>query len=126
MTGASRLAAVVLNYRTAGETVRAVEALRASRRPVQDLIVVDNGSGDGSPRRLATFGPDITLLETGANLGFSGGNNVGIREALRRGADLVLLVNSDARVGPECVGRLEAALGEEPAAGIVGPVTVSA
>ena len=49
----------------------------------------------------------MTCLEAGRNLGFSGGMNLGIREALRRGADAVLLVNSDAIVPPDCVGTLE-------------------
>jgi GT2 family glycosyltransferase len=122
----SRLAAVVLNYRTPDDTAAAVAALRASARPVDDLLVVDNGSGDDSARRLGTLPAPVTLLEAGANLGFSGGSNLGIRAALARGADRVLLVNGDARPTPPCVGRLEAALAAEPAAGVAGPVLVAA
>jgi len=117
-----RLAAVIVNYRTPDDTRRAIEALRAARRPIDDLLVVDNGSGDGSLERLRALGPDVTVLASAVNLGFSGGSNLGIREALARGADLVLLVNSDATPDADCVARLEAALAAAPAAGIAAPV----
>lgn len=121
-----RLAAVVLNYRTVEDTLLAVRALRESRRAVDELIVVDNGSGDGSVDRLGALVPPLTLLAVSANLGFSGGHNVGIREAIRLGADRVLLVNSDALVEPDCVERLEDALGCRADAGIAGPLLLAA
>src|SRR6185369_13020903 len=61
---------------------------------------------------------------TGRNLGFAGGVNAGIRDALARGADRVLLVNSDVIVPPDCVERLERAV-EKPDMGIAGPAIVA-
>src|SRR5262249_652618 len=66
-----------------------------------------------------------TLLDTPENLGFSGGCNVGIRHALDGGADLVLLVNSDVWLPPDCVERLERRLGSGPAIVVVGPGLVA-
>jgi len=120
-----RVAAVVVNYRTPDDTCRAVASLRASRRPVDTVIVVDNGSGDDSLARLRALGPDVTLVASDVNLGFSGGGNLGIRAALARGTDLVLLVNSDATLAPDCLGRLETALSVTPAVGIAAPVLVA-
>lgn len=80
--------AVVLNYRTAHETVRAVQSLQASLGPVSHIIVVDNASGDDSPVSLAANLPGVLLIETQANGGFSAGCNVGIGEALRLGAEI--------------------------------------
>jgi GT2 family glycosyltransferase len=120
-----RLASVVVNYHTPDETARAVASLARSRRAPDDCFVVDNGSGDGSLERLRTLGPGVTVLASPDNLGFSGGCNVGIRAALARGADLVLLVNSDAVVPPDCVGRLENALAARATAGIAAPVLVA-
>jgi GT2 family glycosyltransferase/glycosyltransferase involved in cell wall biosynthesis len=117
-----RLAAVVLNYRTPEDTILAVRALQASDRPVQDVVVVDNASADGSATVFREHLTGVRLLETGENLGFSGGSNVGIRDALDRGADLVLLVNADLTLPPDCLGHLEAALTAEADAGIAGPV----
>jgi len=120
----ARLAAVVLNYRTPRETLLAARALLASLRRVEDLIVVDNGSGDGSEAVFRDSLPEATILQTGKNLGFSGGCNVGIRSALVRGARLVLLVNSDLILAPDAIGRLEAALDGYHGAGIAGPLVL--
>jgi hypothetical protein len=116
---------VVLNYRTPHETAGAVQSLQGSDRPAETLIVVDNGSADGSPELLRALLPGVTVLETATNLGFSGGCNAGIRQALGGGADLVFLVNSDLVVAPRTLGQLERALGESPDAGIVGPVVLA-
>jgi GT2 family glycosyltransferase len=117
-------AAVVLNYRTAHETVKAVQTLTASRSPVAATIVVDNASGDGSVAVLQAELDDVHVVETEQNHGFAAGCNQGIREAVRLGADRVLLLNSDARIDPDALGALERALDENPHLGIVGPVLV--
>jgi GT2 family glycosyltransferase/glycosyltransferase involved in cell wall biosynthesis len=120
-----RLAAVVLNYRTPSDAALAARAIQGSARAVDDLIVVDNGSGDGSEQDLRRALPEARVIQTGANLGFAGGCNVGIRAALESGAALVALVNSDAIVPPDALGRLEAVLVERPSFGVVGPLVLS-
>jgi GT2 family glycosyltransferase/glycosyltransferase involved in cell wall biosynthesis len=119
-----RLAAVVLHHRTPQDTLLAARSLEASRRPVDDLLIVDNGSADGSAALLHDWLPGATILETGDNLGFSGGCNAGIRVALDRGAELVLLLNSDALLAPDALEVLEEALGD-PAVGVVGPLVLA-
>ena len=116
-----RLAAVVLNYGTPEDTVESVQAIQQSRRPLDDVIVVDNNSRDDSEAHLRKELPGVTVIQTGENLGFSGGNNVGIRFALLRGADQVLLVNSDVTLDPDCTGHMERALRHDDALGIAGP-----
>ncbi|MBI3493616.1 MAG: glycosyltransferase [Acidobacteria bacterium] len=123
-----RVAAVVLNYRTPDDTFLAVRSLLASQRAIDEVIVVDNDRGDspgGAREVLRDVRPNVRYLQTGSNLGFSGGMNVGIREALARGADRVLLVNSDVIVPPDCVERLERCLEATPATGIAGPVVLA-
>lgn len=122
---APAMAAVVLNYRTPAETERAVRSLAASHRPLSSILVVDNGSEDGSVERLRAALPDVTILESPSNLGFSGGCNLGIAEAIRRGAELLLLVNSDAEVAPETVQRMEDAILADDGHGIAVPVLLS-
>ena len=119
-----RLAAVVLNYRTPDQTSLAVRALDASRRAVDDLLVVDNGSGDGSAGALRRACPRAAVIASETNLGFAGGANLGVRAALDRGADLVLLVNSDTIVPPDTIEVLEAAF-DDPAVGIAAPVVLA-
>ena len=121
-TRSSQLAAVVLNYRQPDDTVIAIRSLVASNRAIDDLIVVDNGVNDEALRaRLARMRAPVRYLATGANLGFPGGMNVGIRAALELGAGRVLLVNNDVFVPPDCVAALERALAQAPNVGIAGP-----
>ena len=116
-----RLGAIVLNYKTPIDTLLAVKSLLASHRRPDDIFVVDNDVGAGCRDALCEVADAITYVQTGHNLGFSGGMNVGIRAALARGAHAVLLVNSDAVLARDCIGLLEARLGDD-AVGIVGPV----
>jgi GT2 family glycosyltransferase/glycosyltransferase involved in cell wall biosynthesis len=124
-TAPARLAAVVLNHRTPDQTLLAVRSLLASRRPLDDIVVVDNDATESVREVVAGLNGGIGYVHTGGNLGFSGGVNVGIRHSLERGADAVLLVNSDLLVPPDCVGELERVLRETPDAGIVGPVVAA-
>ena len=110
---APRVGIVVLNYNSADETVACLEALRVSNGGRRKTWVVDNASTDYSETKL----PELLLdeevwLETGENLGYAGGNNVAIRQALEWGAEYILLVNPDVRVSrnflPPLIRALEA------------------
>ena len=92
---AMKLVAVVLNWNGGEDTPRALASLEGI-----ETICVDNGSTDGSDAAVERDFPGVELIRTGANLGFAGGNNVGIRRALERGADWVLLLNNDAVAVP--------------------------
>ena len=122
---ALRVAAVVLNYRTPDDTLLAVRSLLASATPFAQVIVVDNDEAENARDALRPLLPAITYLRTGGNLGFSGGMNAGIREALARGAGAVLLTNSDVIVPPDCLARLGEALASRPDAGIAGPMVLA-
>jgi GT2 family glycosyltransferase len=61
-------------------------------------VVVDNGSSDDSAKRLRAQYPEVQVIETGKNLGFAGGCNLGIRHALAEGADYIWLLNNDTTV----------------------------
>ncbi|MHB8510916.1 MAG: glycosyltransferase family 2 protein [Actinomycetota bacterium] len=116
-----KIVSVVLNYRRPEETIACVESLHADQ-PGIETIVVDNDSGDGSAERLAGALTDIVLVRNASNLGYAGGNNVGIRRALSDGADAVLILNNDLKVESGCVKSLEAAL-QENAWGMAGPLS---
>jgi GT2 family glycosyltransferase len=108
------LVAVVLNWNGGDDTLAALESLEGV-----DTVCVDNGSDDGSPDAVAARFPHVELIRTGVNLGFSGGNNVGIRRALARGADWVLLLNNDAVADAGLPAALAAAAAERPDAGVL-------
>jgi GT2 family glycosyltransferase len=109
-----QLAAVVLNWNGGERTLAALESLAGV-----DRICVDNGSTDGSADAVARRLPDVELIRTGVNLGFSGGNNVGLRRALARGADWVLLLNDDAVADAGLPAALDAAAAARPDAGVL-------
>lgn len=117
-----RLAAVIVHFATPGQTAACVAALARSRRIVDHVVVVDNGSGDQSLRDSLE---NVDWIESPHNLGFAGGANLGVRRALDAGASYVFLLNSDALVEPDCLGILEGAV-EQPGAGLAGPAIVSA
>jgi GT2 family glycosyltransferase len=106
--------AVVLNWNGGADTLAALESLRGT-----ETICVDNGSTDGSDVEVERRFPEVELIRAGANLGFAGGNNVGIERALARGADWVLLINNDAFAEPGLADALERAARERPDAGLL-------
>jgi GT2 family glycosyltransferase len=120
-----RIAAVVVNYQTPADTQLAVKSLLASRLPLQQVIVVDNDAADELRAAAPAWGSAVTYLHTGANLGFAGGINAGVREALASGADAVLLVNSDVVLTPSCLTYLDQALDAHPDAAIAAPLLLA-
>jgi hypothetical protein len=110
-----RLVAVVLNWNGGDDTPAALESLGSI-----EAICVDNGSSDGSDTTVERRFPDVELIRTGSNLGFAGGNNVGIRRALERGADWVLLLNNDAVAEAGLSEALDEASRRRPDAGLLG------
>ncbi len=121
-----RLAIVILNWNAAADTVRCVHHI-ASWKSLQPAIwVVDNGSTDDSHEVISRECPGIHLIQNPANLGFAGGNNRGIAEALSTGDDPILLLNNDAWVGETDVTRLLEDLQADEQIGFIGPLLFDA
>lgn len=115
-----RVTVVVLNWNGREDTLACLRSLRACTYPALDLLVVDNGSEDGSEAAVREAFPDIALLQTGSNRGFAGGNNAGIERALADGADYVLLLNNDTEVESDFVEAMVEVAEADPSVGIVG------
>ena len=98
---------ILVNYNGWEDTVECIRSLKKSTYTDYEILVVDNGSTDDSAARLRELAGDrVVLLEAGDNLGFSGGNNVGIRYAQAHGAEYILLLNNDTLVTPDTLERL--------------------
>lgn len=117
-----RVGVVVLSWNGIQDTLACLGALAGSNWSDIDVIVVDNGSTDGSAAAVRRVNRDATVIENGRNLGFAGGNNVGIDCALERGADAVLVLNNDTLVDPDAISYLVAALQDDPVAAACSPV----
>lgn len=111
---------VVLNWNGAADTLECLASLQLSSYGSFRVLVVDNGSTDDSVQRLRGAYPDLWLLETGSNLGFAGGNNVGIRAALAAGSDVVLLLNNDTTVASDWLEAFAEAARTLPAGSVLG------
>lgn len=118
------IVAVVLNWCAEEDSTRAIASLMAHGGPGVTVLLVDNASPDGSGPRLHARFSDVPFLQTGANLGYAGGNQRAIEWALARDADAVLLVNDDAELRPGCLPALRAALDADPRLGGCAPTVV--
>jgi GT2 family glycosyltransferase len=119
MTRTPAVATIVLNWNRWRRTLDCLRSLEAQDYPASTTIVVDNGSDDDSLERLVADSGDFTLLPTGRNLGYAGGNNAGIRHALAAGADYVWVLNNDTRVQPDALSELVRAAESDPRTGVV-------
>ena len=110
---------VIVSWNAREYLRKCLKSLRkANARLDAQILVVDNASADGSPEMVKAEFPEVQLIETGKNLGFASGNNVGLRQATGR---YVCLVNSDVEVEENCIERLIAFLDANPDIGIAGP-----
>jgi GT2 family glycosyltransferase len=118
------VAVVVLGWNAEEETLECLESVVASDWPRITVVVVDNGSDPPlAPSVTARF-PDAVAVRNERNLGFAGGMNVGLRQALALGADYVLLLNNDTLVDRPMVRRLLEAARTHPDAGILSPLVL--
>ncbi|MFQ5924136.1 MAG: glycosyltransferase family 2 protein, partial [Anaerolineales bacterium] len=97
------------------------ESLSRSDYANLHLVVIDNGSSDDSPEQVRSRVSRVEMLKLDENMGYAGGNNVGVALAIQRGAKYVLIVNNDTLVAPDMLWRLVAFAETGASAGIVGP-----
>jgi GT2 family glycosyltransferase len=113
---------VMLNWNSAEETRAALDSVLKMSYANFRVLIVDNGSRDGSNvelRRLA--GGKVELLESLINTGYTGGCNLGLGHGLEIGADYVWLLNNDAVTGPETLSSLVALAESDARIGLVTP-----
>jgi GT2 family glycosyltransferase len=111
---------VILNWNGWRDTLDCVESCRALTWPNFRIVIVDNGSTDGSEDFLRRQLTDEKIIQAGANLGFAGGNNVGISHALKEGADYVWLLNNDAVADADALTAMVETMQNDPTVGIAG------
>lgn len=117
---------VVLNWNGWRDTLACLASLQQQDYPNFHVLVIDNDSSDGSTEVIRNAMPSVELVQSGANLGFGGGCNVGIRLALERGADYVWLINSDATADPRALSALVRVAESDASLSSVGSVLYEA
>jgi GT2 family glycosyltransferase len=117
--GVTDISIIIVSWNTKKYMEECLTSLRGMEGNVSaEIIVVDNASADGTPEMIRTQFPDVKLIETGANLGFAKGNNVGIKEATGK---YICLINSDVNVPSDCLNKMHAFMEQEPSIGLLGP-----
>lgn len=112
---------LILNWNGKTDTLRCLNSLRDLP---YEVIIIDNGSTDDSVEMIRKEFPDCTLIEMGFNLGYAGGNNIGIEYALNMGYEFFYILNNDTVVDPHCIETLLAQFAKEEDLGILGSTII--
>lgn len=121
-----KIGIVVINWKTPQLTIETVESIKKIHHPGFNyhIFLIENGSPDNSLERFKIkYSQDslITIVSTGNNFGFAGGNNIGIKTAINKSCDYVLLINSDVVVNPDFLTNLFQVIEKNKTMGAIGP-----
>lgn len=118
------VAIVILNWNGWKDTVECLKSINDlnTKNYKLQIIVVDNGSTDESLKELSKIkNKNLEIIETGKNLGFAGGNNVGIKKALEDKYDYIMVLNNDTILEPNMLVNLVSKMEEHPEIGASSP-----
>lgn len=111
--------AITLNWNGKDDTIECVASLERLNYPSYEIVVVDNGSTDGSVPALRAQHAGVTIIENGQNLGYAEGFNAGIRYAAQQKADYFLILNNDTVIDPNALRELVSVAEQDPRIGFV-------
>jgi hypothetical protein len=103
-----KVVVVIVNWERSADTIECIDSVLNSNVPEMQVLVVDNGSKNGSSEQISHLFPQVTLVSLPQNLGFAGGYNEGIKHALKSGASQIFLLNNDTVIEPETISKLMA------------------
>ena len=112
---------IILNYNNPADTIACVEEAKKINYENYKIVIVDNYSTDDSEALIKDKFPHYTFIQTGANLGYAGGNNIGMKFAKDEGADYICVLNNDVITHPDFLQMLLKYLEANPDVGVVGP-----
>jgi GT2 family glycosyltransferase len=115
-----RFFAVVLNWKRASDTLKTVASLQQAGLPDECIVLVDNETSSQQETLLRGAGEKVVVLPQKDNLGYAGGNNVGLKYALEQGAEAVLVLNNDAEIAANAFIEWGKVLASDAKVGIVG------
>ncbi len=117
-----KVAIIILNWNGLNDTIECLESLKKITYPNYEVIVVDNGSENNEGTILqAKYGNFIEVIKNKENRGFAEGNNIGIKKALEKGVDYILLLNNDTVVSADFLNILVDYAEKHKNLGSVGP-----
>lgn len=114
---------IVLNWNGKQDTLTCLQSIQNVSYPHLETIVVDNGSSDDCATVITREFPNVILLQSEKNLGYAGGNNLGIKYGLAKGYDFFFILNNDTIVDQKVIENFLKGFDTHPDAGILGAKT---
>jgi GT2 family glycosyltransferase len=115
------IAVILVAYGGRDDTVACIRSIQKSDYSNYRIILVDNDSPDDTSQFVRGTFPDVLLVESETNLGFAGGNNLGIDKTLELNADYIFLLNNDTEIASDTIGKLVDSAGKSEKLGAIGP-----
>jgi len=114
----SKVSIIILTWNGIKHVANCLESVFKSNYLNYEVIVVDNGSKDGTPEMISQRFPQVRLILNKKNLGFTGGNNQGVEQAK---GDIFFLLNDDTEIHPDLIKTLVEGLESSSDIGVIGP-----
>lgn len=112
---------IILNWKNYRHTINCYKTCQSLSYPNFKILIVDNNSPNQSEDRIRQCLTGVEILQTGNNLGYAGGNNLGVKYALDKNADFIWILNPDVEVEKDSLSYLMTFVEKNPEVGICGP-----
>jgi GT2 family glycosyltransferase len=116
---------IILNYNNYSDTVETIESVISMDYFPNTTLLVENSSDKTIIRKIRARFPDIAVMENKKNLGYAGGNNVGIQKAIADKADYIFLLNNDVKLEKDVLKKCVSAIEKSPDCGACQPIIVT-
>jgi len=116
---------IILNYNNYTDTIDTIESVLSSEYDVNSILLIENSSDKTIIRKIRTRFPDLAIIENEKNLGYAGGNNIGIQKAIASGADYIFLLNNDVTLEKDVLKKCVSAMEKSPGCAACQPIIVT-
>ena len=113
---------IVLNYNNFSDTVETLQSIQELEYDNNHILLVENSTKKEIPERIRLLFPVLEIIENERNLGYAGGNNVGIRAAMTHGAEYIFVINNDVALQPDVLEKLVFAMQSDQTAAACQPL----
>ncbi len=115
-----KVGVVILNYKVKKEVLGCLKSLLDSSYKNLQIILVDNNSDDRIEEEVKKY-KEVEFIQSGENLGYTGGNNIGMKKLLEDGCEYIFVLNPDTQITKGCIFELVDAMEEDKEIGVCGP-----
>jgi GT2 family glycosyltransferase len=116
---------IVLNYNNYNDTVETIESVLSLNYDSNFILLIENSSDKTIIQKIRTTYPNLSIIENKKNLGYAGGNNIGIQAAIASGAEYIFLLNNDVKLEKDVLEKCVSAMEKSPGCGACQPVIVA-